>query len=81
MATWKCDVQMKFGKYSAHVWKATDRPGAAIAGDLASSKLAVQECIDALKKGGFGEGDEVIFRDAAYASLSEAKYVMDRAPY
>ncbi len=81
MATWKCDVQMKFGKYSALVWKATERAGKPVAADLASSKLAVQECIDALKKAGFAEGDEVIFRDSAYASLAEAKYVMDRAPY
>ena len=81
MATWKCDVKMKCGKYSAHVWKATERPKKAVAEDLISAKIAVQECIDALKKAGFAEGDEVIFRDTAYASLSEAKFVMDRAPY
>lgn len=81
MATWKCDVKMKFGKFSAHVWKATDRPGTAVAEGLSTSKTAVQECIDALRKGGFSEGDEVIFRDTAYGSLSEAQFVMDRAPY
>ena len=81
MATWKCDIQMKFGKYSALVWKATERPGEPVATDLVSSKIAVQECIDALKKAGFAEGDEVIFRDTAYSSLAEAQFVMDRAPY
>lgn len=81
MATWKCDVQMKFGKFSAHVWKATERPGKPVASDLSTSKNAVQECVDALKKSGFSEGDEVIFRDSAYASLGEVQFVMDRAPY
>ena len=45
MATWKCDVRMKFGKYSAHVWRATDRDSAPVAADLASSKLAVDKAI------------------------------------
>ena len=81
MATWKVDVKMKFGKYSAHVWKASERAGDPVASDLGTAKSAVSECIDALKKAGFSEGDEVIFRDTAYGSLSEARFVMDRAPY
>ena len=81
MATWKCEVKMKFGKYSSHVWKASDRPGAAVADQLGDSKAAVTSCIDAIRKAGFEEGDEVIFRDTAYASLGELKFVMDRAPY
>lgn len=81
MATWKCDVKMKFGKFSAHVWKATDRPGKAVAENLSTAKSAASQCIDSLKSAGFAEGDEVIFRDSAYNSLAEAQFVMDRAPY
>ncbi len=81
MATWKCEVKMKFGKYSSHVWKATERPGKAVAEDLSDSKAAVSSCIDAIKTAGFGEGDEVIFRDSAYGSLGELRHVMSRAPY
>jgi|ETNmetMinimDraft_26_1059896.scaffolds.fasta_scaffold238502_1 hypothetical protein len=81
MATYKVDVKMKFGKYSAHVWKATERPGDAVAGDLDSSKAAVTSVIDGVKAAGFSEGDEIIFRDNAYASLAELKHVMNRAPY
>jgi len=81
MATWKCEVKMKFGKYSSHVWKATDRPGAAIAQDVPEMKDAVGQCISAIQKAGFSDGDEVIFRDNAYPSLREVQYVMERAPY
>ena len=81
MATWKCEVKMKFGKYSSHVWKATERPGDAVANELGDKKEAVGECITAIQKAGFGDGDEVIFRDSAYGSLRELQYVMSRAPY
>ena len=81
MATWKCEVKMKFGKYSSHVWKATERPGKAVAEEIADKKDAVGKCIKAIQKAGFGDGDEVIFRDSAYASLRELQFVMDRAPY
>ncbi|MEY3012647.1 MAG: hypothetical protein RIT45_1382 [Pseudomonadota bacterium] len=82
MATWKAEVKMKFGKYSAHLWKATDRPGVPVADGLASSKDAVDQVLAAAQKAGFAEGDdEIIFRDSAYASLSELRHVMSRAPY
>lgn len=81
MATYKVDIKMKFGKYSSHVWKATERPGEPVAADLESSKVAVEKCIDAIKAAGFQKGDEVIFRESAYASLGELKHVMSRAPY
>ena len=81
MATYKVDVKMKFGKYSVHVWKATDRPGDAIAADLATSKVAVDSAVKGVQAAGFEEGDEVIFRDSAYSSLAELKFVMSRAPY
>lgn len=82
MATWKCDVRMKFGKYSAHVWRATDRDSAPVAADLPSSKLAVEKAIESIQGAGFADGDdEVIFRDSAYSSLAELRHVMSRAPY
>ncbi|MCO4764471.1 MAG: hypothetical protein KC502_23370 [Myxococcales bacterium] len=81
MATWKCEVKMKFGKYSSHVWKATERPGNSLADNLDEKKDAVGTCIDAIQKAGFTDGDEVIFRDSAYASLAELRHVMSRAPY
>jgi len=81
MATYKVDVKMKFGKFSAHVWNATERPGDALAANLDSSKQAVTSVIDGVKTAGFQEGDEVIFRDNAYGSLAELKHVMNRAPY
>ncbi|MCB9739404.1 MAG: hypothetical protein H6747_09055 [Deltaproteobacteria bacterium] len=82
MATWKCEVKMKFGKYSAHVWKATERAGVPVADGLGSSKAAVEQVLEAVQKAGFSEGDdEIIFRDSAYGSLSELRHVMSRAPY
>lgn len=81
MATYKVDVKMKFGKYSVHVWNATERAGDAVASDLATAKGAIDSCITAVKAAGYKEGDEVIFRDSAYASLAELKHVMSRAPY
>ncbi len=82
MATWKCDVRMKFGKYSAHVWKATERESAPIAGELGSAKVAIDKVLEAVQKAGYAEGDdEVIFRDTSYASLTELRQNMSRAPY
>jgi hypothetical protein len=82
MATWKCDVKMKFGKYSAHVWRANEAPSAPVADGLASSKLAVEKVLESVQKAGFAEGDdEIIFRDTAFGTLSELRHVMSRAPY
>ena len=81
MTTYKCDIKMQYGKYSSHVWNATDRPGEPIAKDLGSSSQAIDKCIKAVEKSGFDKGDEVIFRDSSFASLSELRHVMSRAPY
>jgi hypothetical protein len=82
MATWKCEVKMKLGKYSAHVWRASEGQSSAIADGVATSKDAVEKVLESVKKAGFAEGeDEIIFRDNAYATLNELRYVMSRAPY
>ncbi len=81
MTTYKCDIKMQYGKYSSHVWKATDRPGEPVAKDLGSSSKAIDHCIKAVEKSGFDKGDEVIFRDSSFGSLLDLRSEMSRAPY
>ena len=81
MATFKCDIKQQFGKYQVWAWKASERQGDVLAADLSDAKVATEQILGALKKGGFGEGDEVIFRSVAYASLGELRGVLTRAPY
>lgn len=81
MATYKCEVKQRYGKYSGWIWKATERQGDPICAAEATSASAVTKVVDGLRDGGFGSGDEVIFRDIAYTSLAELRAVMARAPY
>jgi hypothetical protein len=82
MATYKCDIKKQYGKFSATVWRATDKAAdAPVAKDVDTVQVAVSKVIDGIGKLGYAEGDEVIFRDTAYASLGELKGVMLRAPY
>ncbi len=81
MATFKCDIKQQFGKYQAWAWKANTAQGDALAAGLGDPKVATEQVIDALKKSGFAEGDEVIFRSVAYSSLVDLRTVLSRAPY
>lgn len=81
MATFKCDIKKQFGKFSGHVWKASDRPGTAVCDGEATAQSTAELIIKAINKAGFGEGDEVIFRDNAYMSLGDLRVVLQRAPY
>ena len=81
MATYKCEVKKQFGKFSGHVWAAAARPSKATCENEATASSAADKIVSALGKSGFGEGDEVIFRDNAYPSLAELKAALVRAPY
>ena len=81
MATYKCDIKKQFGKFSGHVWSAATRPDKATCENEATVVAAADKLLKALGKSGFGEGDEVIFRDNAYPSLAELKAALLRAPY
>ncbi len=81
MATYKCDIKKQFGKFSGLVWKASDRPGKALFDTEVSAQGAADQVVAAIAKSGFGDGDEVIFRDNAYTSLTELKTTLARAPY
>lgn len=81
MATYKCEVKQRYGKFSGWVWKAADRQGDPVCTDEATSAIAVDKVLDALRKADLSTGDEVIFRDTAFASLPELRAVMARAPY
>lgn len=81
MATYKCEVKQRYGKYSGWVWKAAERQGEPVCADEATSAVAVGKVVDALRDGGFGAGDEAIFRDIAYTSLGDLRIAMARAPY
>lgn len=81
MATYKCDIKKQFGKFSGHVWKASDRPGEPICRDEPNSQAAVDRVLAGVTSAGFGDGDEIIFRDNAYGSLTELRGVLMRAPY
>jgi hypothetical protein len=81
MATFKCDMKKQFGKFSAHVWKATERPVEPICQNEESAASAAEHVVKAIGKAGFTEGDEVIFRDNAYQSLAELRGVLQRSPY
>ncbi len=81
MATYKCDVKAQYGKFSGFAWKAGDAQGEAVAKDQANSAGAIEQVVATLKGAGFGQGDEVIFRDTAYGTLADLKGVMSRAKY
>lgn len=81
MAIFKCDIKQKFGKFSGYAWKAGDAQGPAACENEATAGAAVDKVLAKLRGNGFGSGDEVIFRDTAYADLGELKGVMARAPY
>jgi hypothetical protein len=81
MATYKCEVKQRYGKYSGWVWKATERQGNPVCAEEATSAVAVTKVVDSLRDGDFGSGDEVIFRDIAYTALSDLRAAMARAPY
>jgi topoisomerase IA-like protein len=81
MATWKCDVQMKFGKFTAHVGKPTERTLPTVASNLSDARDAAAAVAKGLEQAGYDEGDEVIFRDTAYGSLTELREVLRKAPY
>lgn len=76
MAIYKCEVKQRYGKFSGWVWKASERQGNPVCADEATSAVAVTKVVDSLRDGGFGSGDEVIFRDIAYSSLSDLRAVM-----
>ncbi len=81
MATWKCDIKKQYGKFSGFAWKATEKQGNAVAENVETQSAIIDAVVGNIKKSGFVAGDEVIFRDAAYASLGELKGVMSRSPY
>lgn len=81
MATYKCDVKQQYGKYAGFAWKAGDAQGDAVAKDHATANGAVDVVVATLRAAGFGQGDEVIFRDTAYGTLAELKGVMSRSRY
>ncbi len=81
MATYKCDIKKQYGKFSGWVWAASERQGDAICKDEATATVVADRLLTKLKDKGFAAGDEVIFRDTAYPTLHELKYVLDRAPY
>lgn len=81
MATFKCDIKKQFGKFSAHVWKASDKPAAPVIENEEALVTTAEAVVKAVKKAGFAEGDEVIFRDNAYNSLAELRGVLTRSPY
>lgn len=81
MATFKCEIKKQFGKFSGHVWNASGRPDKATCENEATVAAAADKVLTALGKSGFGEGDEVIFRDNAYPSIGELKAALLRAPY
>lgn len=81
MATYKCDIKKQYGKFSGWVWKTPDRQGAALCQGEATAAVVVDKVLEHLKAGGFGAGDDVIFRDTAYPTLGELKAVLARAPY
>lgn len=81
MATYKCEVKQRYGKFSGWVWKAADRQGEPVCTDEATSAIVVEKLLDVLRRADLASGDEVIFRDTAFASLPELRAVMARAPY
>lgn len=81
MATFKCDVKQQFGKFHGYAWKVGDPQGNPVCKDEATANAAVDKVVGALRTGGFDRGDEVIFRDTAYATLQELQGVMQRSRY
>jgi 3-methyladenine DNA glycosylase Tag len=81
MATYKCDIKKQYGKFSGWVWAVSEHQGDAICKDESAAAAVVERVLGKLKDKGFATGDEVIFRDTAYPSLHELKFVLDRAPY
>ena len=81
MATFKCDVKQQYGKFLGFAWKAGEAQGDAVCKDEPTATSAVDKVVAQLKTAGFGRGDEVIFRDTAYAELAELKGVMARSRY
>ena len=81
MATYRCDVKQQFGKFSALVWKATEKPGKPLAENMEDANGAANAVFAALQGAGFAEGDEAIFRNTNYPSLRELRTVIERAPY
>jgi hypothetical protein len=81
MATYKCEIKKQFGKFSGHVWKATERAGEPVTKDQLALNVTVDLVLAGVSKAGFGDGDEVIFRDNAFATIGELRAALLRSPY
>ena len=81
MPTFKCEIKKQYGKFNAHVWRASEKGDVPVAKDLPTLQVAVEKVLAGAGQLGYADGDEVIFRDTAYATLGELKGVMLRSPY
>ncbi|MSP91533.1 MAG: hypothetical protein EXR79_06990 [Myxococcales bacterium] len=81
MATFKCEIKKQYGKFAAHVWRATEKGDVPVAKDLPTLQVAIDKVLSGAGQLGYTDGDEVIFRDTAYATFGDLKAVMLRSPY
>jgi len=82
MATYKCEIQQRFGKYDANVWVATSRPGPSKIEGVVDLQTAIKGVQTALEGAGFKENDDnVIFRDRAFATWAELRDALRGGKY